>query len=249
MSPLNRLSQAEAILRHDPVRNAYPLLRIAQEKIADCTVIGNSVRLRDGENDKTMYCVDSSEEFCALYQTREESSSNVSLVTDDRFVREIPRLDSMLQLNAFYQLLAPEQLPVEPVQDIAFTGIGEAYIDWILSVYQHPELNPAFIMRRASAPNAIALFEGRPVGFFMSHCDAELGPAYVAPEFRGSGLATQLLSRVAAGFLMRGTRPVLYVHPENTRSLRWLLKSGCTLCPQKAVWFWREVSAYTNGEH
>ncbi len=240
MSSLELLSQAEAILRRDPLRNAYPLLRIAQEKITDCAIIGNSVRLRDGENDKTMYCADSFEELHALYQAREGSGPNVSLVTDDRFVREIPRLDSMLRFNAFYQLLAPEQLSVEPMQDIAFTGIGEEYIDWILSVYQHPELNPAFIMRRASAPNAVALFEGRPVGFFMSHCDAELGPAYVTQEFRGSGLATQLLSRVASGFLTRGTRPVLYVHPENARSLQWLLKSGCALCPQKSVWFWRE---------
>ncbi len=240
MSPLDRLSQAEAILRHDPVQNAYPLLRIAQGQIADCDVIGNSVRLRDAENGKTMYCIYSFAEFCALYKVCNESPANVSLVTDDQFVIDIPRLDSALQFNVFYQLLAPEHLPVEPVEGVTFIGIGAEHIDWILSVYQHPELNPAFIMRRAAAPNALAVSEGKPIGFFMSHCDAELGPAYVAPEFRGGGLATQLLARVAAEFRMRGTRPVLYVHPENMRSLRWLLKSGCTLCPQKTVWFWRE---------
>ncbi len=240
MSSLDRLSHAEAILQKDPLQNAYPLLRIAQGKIADCDVIGNSVRLSDAENDKTMYCIDSFEEFSALYQVRKESLANVSLITDDRYISDIPRRDNAIQFSAFYQLLAPEYLPVEPVEGVTFTGIREENIDWILSVYQHPELNTSFIMSRALAPNALAISEGKPVGFFMSHCDAELGPAYVAPEFRGSGLAAQLLARVAAGFRMRGTRPVLYVHPENTRSLRWLSKSGCTLCPNKAVWFWRE---------
>ncbi len=237
------ITQAQAILQKDPVKNAYPLLRIAQGMVSECEILGESVRLLDSENGKYLYSVDTFEAFKALYApVRNRGGINVSLVTDDRFIEELPKLDGTLRLNAFHQLLAATGLPVEPVDGIAFTRIDEAAIGWILSVYQHPELNRDFIVRRCtSAPSVLALHHGAPAGFIMSHCDAELGPAYVDPQFRASGLATQLFARIMEQFTARGIRPAMFVSLNNVRSLKWLLRIGCTPAKDKVLWFWRDI--------
>lgn len=240
---INHLTQAEAILQKDPKKNAYPLLRIDQGMVSECEVLGESVRLLDSENGKYLYSVDTWEAFKVLYApVRNRRGSHVSLVTDDRFTEAIAQHDGTLRLNAFHQLLAATNLPIQPIAGITFAKIDEAAIGWMLSVYQHPELNHDFVVRRcANAPSVLALYHGAPVGFIMSHCDAELGPVYVDPQFRASGLATQLFARIMEQFTARGARPVVFVSLYNTRSLKWLLRIGCTLANDKVLWFWRDI--------
>ncbi len=237
------LTRAQTILGRDPLQNAYPLLRIRQNQIADCEIIGSSLRLLDAENGKYLYYAASPQEFRALYApVREQAGPCVSLLPDDRLASALPQMDSRIRFGSFYQLLAPENMPLQAPAGFRFTPMEPAYFDWVLSVYQHPELNPAFLAARAHAPSALAFYgeDRQPAGFIMSHCDAELGPVYVAPEFRGSGLARYLLALATAGFAARGTRPVIYVRQDNPRSLRFLQKAGCPLCARYALWFWRE---------
>ena len=49
------LTRAQTILGRDPLQNAYPLLRIRQNQIADCEIIGSSLRVLDAENGKYLY--------------------------------------------------------------------------------------------------------------------------------------------------------------------------------------------------
>ncbi|MEL7602149.1 MAG: GNAT family N-acetyltransferase [Bacillota bacterium] len=235
------IKEAEAMLRLHPVQNAYPLLRISQGMVAECEVMDGAVRLLDAQNGKYMYAADS---FCALRALYERVSArsgpHISLVTDARFLREIPSLGQSIRVNAFHQLLATTHLQPEDLPGVTFTGITEASADWILSVYEHPELSRAFILERMKGPNMLALHHDTPVGFIMSHCDAELGPAYVSPDFRGSGLATQLFAHIMRQFLAQGIRPVMFVTQENTRSLRWLERIGCNRTDENALWFWRD---------
>lgn len=234
------LEQAEAILRLHPVRNAYPLLRISQGMVAECEVVEGAVRLLDSQNGKYMYAADSFGALRALYErVSGRSGPQISLVTDTRFIQDIPSLGSAIQVNAFHQLLAATHLQPGHLSGITFTGITEDAADWILSVYEHPELSREFILERMAGPNVLALHHDTPVGFIMSHCDAELGPAYVSPEFRGGGLATQLFAHIMRQFSTQGIRPVMFVTQENTRSLRWLERIGCLRAEENALWFWR----------
>ena len=234
------LEQAQAILQLHPVQNAYPLLRISQRMISECEVTDGAVRLLDAQNGKYMYAADS---FCALRalydRVSRRSGPHISLVTNARFIREIPSMGRSIQVNAFHQLLAATHLQPGHLPGITFTGITEAAVDWILSVYQHPELSREFICERMKGPNVLALHHDTPVGFIMSHCDAELGPAYVSPDFRGGGLATQLFAHIMRQFLAQGICPVMFVTQENTRSLRWLERIGCNRTDENALWFWR----------
>ncbi len=235
------IEEAKAILERNPIQNAYPLLRIANGMIAECEVIDGAVRLLDAQNGKYMYAADTFESLRFLYEhVSGRSGPQISLVTDSRFFHLIPSFGDTVRCNAFHQLLAATHLQEEAIQDITFTGITTEAADYILSVYEHPELSRDFIAQRAKAPNVLALHNGVPVGFMMSHCDAELGPAYVSPEHRGSGLATGMFARVMQQFQALGIRPVMFVSLQNTRSLRWLERIGCVRADEQVLWFWRE---------
>jgi GNAT superfamily N-acetyltransferase len=236
---------AESLLIENPLDNWYLLSRLASGKISECDILGGSVRLLDSENGKHLYAVDSFQSFQALYEAvRHRPGPNVSLVTRTDFHRDIIQVDPTLRANAFNQLLCATSLPIHPMEGIDFLPIQEAAIPWILEVYQHPELNPGFIKQRIiESPTCLALKAGTPVGFILSHCDAELGPVYVAPTERGTGLATQLLARVVPEFLKQGIRPGMFVSPSNTRSYGWLKRIGCTQIPHQALWFWRESTS------
>ena len=235
------IEEARAILERNPIQNAYPLLRIVNGMIAECEVTDGAVRLLDAQNGKYMYAAESFESLRSLYnRVSGRSGPHISLVTDTRFLDLIPSLGDTVKRNAFYQLLAATHLQEEAIPDITFTGITTEAAEWILSVYEHPELSKEFIAQRAKSPNVLALHNGVPVGFMMSHCDAELGPAYVSPEFRGSGLATGMFACVMRQFQELGIRPVMFVSLQNTRSLRWLERIGCVRADEQVLWFWRE---------
>lgn len=235
------IQQATEILQQNPVQNAYPLLRISQGMIAECEVTDGAVRLLDSQNGKYMYAAESFDALRALYErVSARSGPQISLVTNARFMRDIPSLGQFIKVNAFHQLLAATNIEPTQLSSITFTGITDAAIGWILSVYQHPELSRAFLLERIKAPTVLASHHDTPVGFIMSHCDAELGPAYVSPEFRGGGLATQLFARIMRQFSALSIRPVMFVTQENIRSLRWLERIGCERAEEDALWFWRE---------
>jgi hypothetical protein len=235
---------AETILNKDRLSNWYLLSRLRGGKISDCDILGDSVHLLDAENGKHLYAVDSFQSFQALYEkVRRRPGPTVSLITRPDFHQELLDFDPFVRANQFHQLLCATDLPVRPMDGITFTPMQEWAIEWILSVYQHPELNADFIRNRiANSPTGLAIREGVPVGFIMSHCDAEIGPVYVDIKERGTGLATQLFARIVAEFLPKGLRPGVFVSLANIRSLAWLKKIGCIPLPHKALWFWQESS-------
>ena len=233
-----------SILSEHQEQNCYLIYRLEQGAAQEPAVAGRSVRFLDGENGKTLYAVRSIEEFQALYQpVKDREGLLLSLLADGTLLPQVLALDDSLVGNLFHQLTAPKaaSLPVAELSGISFGPVEDRHIPWILASYQHPELCDAFVRRRREAAPALrATAGGRPVGFAMTHCGAELGPVYVESEFRGSGLAGELLRRLLMGMEERNLRAAVYITMENQRSLRWLLRQGFRLCPEPAAWFWRE---------
>lgn len=236
------LEAALAILARRPEQNAYPILRIRQGCIQTCLFEGSSVCLLDSESGKFLYCLDNFDEFNKLYnQVQCCDGALVSLATDDRLFEKIASMPGV-RADRFFQLAAADFYGEAPaVPGVAYDRVGEDAVEWMLEVYEHPEMSREFILRRAvEGPSVTAWHEGRPVGFFITHSAAEIGPVYVDPAFRGSGLAEALYARMmqqVSGSAWKA--PVLFVREENTRSYKWLVRMGCIPATEKILWFWR----------
>jgi ribosomal protein S18 acetylase RimI-like enzyme len=79
----------------------------------------------------------------------------------------------------------------------------------------------------------VALKGDRMVGYIAGHltrryeCDGELQWIYVAPEHRGSGVAAELLRRLAAWFAEQpAARVCVNVEPDNARARRFYTRHG-----------------------
>jgi len=239
---LNVLEQAKQILLRDKEQNAYPLLLIKENLIDECQIYRDSVYLHDGVNGKYCYAADKFEEFCFLYdQVRHRNDGLVSLVTHDRFSDDIARWDKTLTITRTYMLQAiSSHNEVPPPEGVQLAPVTSDLIDWILSVYDHPELSGDFIINRITEGPSVSAWSGeRPVGFFLTHSAAELGPVYIDPGFRGSGLSEALYSAMIRQ-LSGHEKPVLFVYTENYRSLNWLIRMGCVQAKQHVIWFYRE---------
>lgn len=242
--------KARQLLLQEEEQNSYMLYRLEQGMADDLEIAGSSVRMRDVENGKYMYAVKSPDELAFLYRKISgRSGMLLSLLTDGRMLKQALSMEAPLRGGLFYQLLPPESRTLSArgfeggseESDVEFTPVQAADIPWMLRVYEHPELNEEFIGRRAAAaPAIVARKNNVPVGFAMTHCGAELGPVYVEPQLRGSGLAAQLLCRLLQGMEQKKSRAMIFVAPTNLRSLHWLQKQGCQLCREHVAWFWRE---------
>ncbi|MEF9865960.1 MAG: GNAT family N-acetyltransferase [Oscillospiraceae bacterium] len=244
---LKTLAQAKQLLMRDAQKNAYALLRIRQNAVTECAVFETAVRLLDGESNKYLYAFDTMEQFDVLYkQVALREGSLVSFSPDVRFESALRAYDSRFLVTAYVQLCtAPRPRQIEDESLLPDISIGEVSKDmaqWMLSVYEHPEMSDAFIRRRiASAPNAAAFYKGRPIAFFITHSEAEMGPVYIDPDFRGHGISTALYNHVLHQFSVQGLEPpIAFVHPENSASLGWLARMGCTPSREQILWFWRE---------
>jgi ribosomal protein S18 acetylase RimI-like enzyme len=90
----------------------------------------------------------------------------------------------------------------------------------------------------------VALGGDAVVGYIAGHltrrygCDGELQWIYVIPEHRGSGVASELLCRLAAWFVeQKAARVCVDVTPTNTRARRFYTRHGAvTLKPYWLVW-------------
>lgn len=237
---MGNIQRAISILQSNPQQNIYPLLRIAQGGIDEIHFEENSVLLHDGEYNKYMYSVENLEAFEALFsRVRPAGGPLISLVTNDALALDIARLYPDMQVDSYRQLVPPKTLPVEELPGIAFGKVGEELTGWILKVYKHPEITKSFIANKGKhMPNVAAFANGKPVGFFMMHSPAELGPAYVEPAYRGGELARQLFARILTQ-LPQGACPAIFVAMQNERSYRWLIKLGARPCKSDIVWFWR----------
>lgn len=233
------LQAARRILQRRPEQNAYPLLRIHQGLIQECLFCGQSVCLVDSESGKYLYAVGNETEFYELYsRIAPRGGPLISLVSDDRLYEVVRGLPGIL-VNRFHQLQAGEYDHPPEVPGVRFEPVREEMVPWMLSVYEHPELNREFILRRAAeAPSAVAFAGGRPVGFFMTHSAAEAGPVYVDPAMRGSGLSEALYARVVTPLCRTSGAPVLWVREGNASSCKYLTRVGCKPAPQKILWFY-----------
>lgn len=233
--------RARELLMRDEEQNRYPLLRLNQGGIGACWISGQSVCLWDKEHDKYCFAVHSADELLELYGVlRPRQGSLVSLVTDSRWVDVLLTLEPPLSVSRCTQLQAASYKGQPPaVPGVTFGGVTRQVAEWMMEVYDHPELSVEFILRRAAAAPAVAAFspEG-PVGCFLTHSAAELGPVYVSPDYRGSGLADALYA--AMSHRLGDTAAVLFVYPENQASQKWLRRMGCVPAPKEAAWFWRE---------
>lgn len=235
------LQQAKLILEQAPAQNAYLLESLRSGNIDECTTGQNSVLLHDASTDKYLYAAPTFEEFAGLYATvRQRPGVQISLVATSAYSTEIAALNSALQVDTYHQLAPPPSLPRPAAEGIVFRPVAAQDAPWITQVYHHPEITPEFIAHRAGQmPNVVACTPTGPVGFYLMHSPAELGPVYVAPTHRASGLAAQLYAHILAQ-LPPGQKPVMFISPQNQRSYRWALRLGCQPAAQNIVWFWRK---------
>lgn len=242
MAEMLRPELAEMLLRQDEEQNRYVLLRLRQGGVGKCWRSGNSVCLWDAQHNKYFYVVQAAEEMQDLFGTvRNCGEAQVSLVTNTRWLPVVQAMEDGLQVNLCTQLRAVPFSGLPPVvPGIRFGNITSEVAQWIVSVYEHPELSEDFILRRvAQAPSVAAFYEDKPVGFFITHSDAELGPVYIDPAFRGSGLASAVYAEMLRLYSQQEL-PILFVFPGNHASQKWLRRLGCIPAPQTVAWFWRE---------
>jgi ribosomal protein S18 acetylase RimI-like enzyme len=236
------LQRAAEILAQEEEQNRYPLLRLEQGGIGECWLCGDSVCLWDQEHNKYCYAVNSENELLELYGfVSRRKGALVSLMTNRKWVSALQEVDDTLQATPCTQLRAQRYAQSPPaVPGVLFGDVTREVAEWMLTVYEHPELSVNFIMQRAMAAPAVAAFSsGRPIGFFLTHSNAELGPVYTEPAYRGSGLADALYAAMTARLPNEASAPVLFVLPENHASQKWLRRMGCTPAPEEVAWFWR----------
>ena len=188
------------LLMRNPVQNRYPILRIKQGGVKDTWIRGGSVCLHDYIHNKYCYAVESAEDLRALYEEVEPRGGElISLVTDQKYLPIVHTLSGNILTNVCVQFCSvPYKSSPPKVKDIQFGAITEDFAKWMMTVYDHPALTLPFILRRAEdAPAVAAFYRNEPAGFFITHSDAELGPIYVSPALRGSGLATALFTILA----------------------------------------------------
>ena len=111
-----------------------------------------------------------------------------------------------------------------------------------ITAYMDCELHP----QHALIPRVgyVALESDSVVGLIAGHlttrhaCDGELEWIDVVPERRGSGIASELLRRLAAWFVEQNARRVCVdVDPANTVARRFYMRHGATeLKPHWLVW-------------
>lgn len=236
------LQAAQTILLRNQQQNAYILCCAQQSHISECVVHQNSALLRDAQTGKYMYAASTFAEFEALYApVKPRDEVLISLVSTAAYAGQIAEYDSTLQVDTYHQLLPPETLPQTNLPGITFGSVTPQIASWVTQVYTHPEITEEFICTKAAkAPNVVAFANSHPVGFYLMHSPAELGPVYVQPQYRASGLAGELFARILPQ-LAPGQKPVLFINPQNQRSFKWAQRLGCKPTGQQIVWFWRKT--------
>jgi ribosomal protein S18 acetylase RimI-like enzyme len=233
---------AKELLMQDEMQNRYPLLRLSQNGVDECFFVGNSVCLYDAQHNKYIYAVQSAGDLRGLFDiVKSRKGELVSLITDAQWGETARGFEEGMLVNYCTQFaLAPYTNTPPAVPGVSFSAVDRQIAKWILSVYEHPELSVNFILRRAaSAPAVAAIYKGNPVGFFITHSDAELGPIYVDPAFRSKGLADALYAEAISQLPKDKPMPVLFVFPQNHASQKWVRRMGCVPASKEVAWFWR----------
>jgi ribosomal protein S18 acetylase RimI-like enzyme len=235
--------KALRILKQDEAQNRYAILRLLQGGIAECWAVADNICLWDREYDKYLFYVQSPSGLNALYDfLRPRNGQLISLVGDLKWLDDIYALGDDIKTHVCAQFAsAPYRGEAPVLEGIRFGDVTEAAARWMLGAYAHEELTHEFIMRRAEAGPAVFAYRGdTPVGFFLTHSEAELGPVYVEPSLRGSGLADAMYAKIMERIPSSELAPVLFVLAENRASQKWLTKAGCKQAARQVVWFWRE---------
>lgn len=243
MPKSDTLSLAEKILLKNPDQNAYILLRLRQGGAGRILIEGESACIWDKDHNKNLYCINSSEEFHKLYTKAEQwGEVTVSFASDIKWLPEIEALSQNIKTTVCCQLKSSAYAGTPPkTEGISFGDITEDTADWMVKVYSHPEITKEFILKRIqSSPGVAAYKNGKPAAFFITHSAAELGPAYIEPSLRGTGLADAIYAEMMLRVLKTGEAPIIFIMPDNHPSLKWTMRMGCTKTPADIVWFWRE---------
>jgi ribosomal protein S18 acetylase RimI-like enzyme len=236
---------AHKILARDEEQNRYAILRLLQGGIAECWAAGESLCLWDSAYDKYCFFARDSQGLRALYDfLKPRKGPLISLIGDDKWLNDIYALGPGVRTHVCAQFTAaPHAGDVPAPEGVRLGGVTEAAAKWMLGVYAHEELTYEFIMRRGAAGPAVVAYRGdAPVGFFLTHSEAELGPVYVEPAMRGSGLADAMYAKIMESLPQGEPAPVLFVLEENQASQKWLGKAGCKRAARQVVWFWREYA-------
>ena len=238
--------QALELLRQGEEQNRYPVLLLLQDMVSECWLNNSSVCLWDSMFNKYCFSVQSAEDLSTLYDVvKHREGPLVSLLSDINLLDAARALDINMRTRVCVQLSSSPYTGTPPRLDgIRLGGVTGAVAKWMHSVYEHDEFTVDFIMRRVSAAPAVVAYKGdTPVGFFITHSEVEIGPAYVAPALRGSGLAEILYAHIMQDMPKNDLAPVMFVVDDNHISLKWLLRMGCVPAPQKVAWFWREADS------
>ena len=235
-------SKALELLMENTMQNRYPILRIKQGGVKECWIYGNSVCVYDYMHNKYCYTVRSDRDLRIIYdEIKHRGGELISLVTEERYIPTIRLLSKEILINICVQFCSVpyDALPLK-IDGVQFRNVTEEFAKWMLTVYEHPELTIPFILHRATVAPAVAAFHhNEPVGFFITHSDAELGPIYVVPKFRGSGLAQALYAEIARSVNWEELSPVLFTLSKNHASQKLLSRIGCLRASQLVAWFWR----------
>jgi ribosomal protein S18 acetylase RimI-like enzyme len=242
---IERISAENAykILKQDEEQNRYAILRLLQGGVSECWAVGGNLCLYDSEYGKYCFHIRDPQGLNALYESlKPRKGPLVSLAGDTKWLGDICALGPEIKTHVCAQFAAAPYAGKAPLPEgIRFGDITEEAARWMLEVYAHEEMTFDFIMRRAKAGPAVFAYRGdEPVGFFLTHSEAELGPVYVAPAMRGSGLADAMYAKIMESVPTGGLAPVLFVLAENRASQRWLAKAGCKRAGRQVAWFWRE---------
>lgn len=239
------LQEALLFLKQNEEQNAYLIDRLLQGGIGTCFFAPDGVCLWDEQHNKYLYAVISETAMEPLFtqvqafRPRKPGDEQVSLITSaplaEAFFQQHPELSQSLCVQ--FEATVPCPTPA-PNPDIEIRPLTADLFPWVLSVYEHPELSLSFLAKRCQEKPAFAAFlNNRPVGFFLTHSAAELGPVYVDSTCRGKGIAQLLYARMLAS-LDTPAQAVLFVLTHNLASQTYLQRMGCPKAPESLVWFW-----------
>ena len=246
----NSAARALKFFKQNEIQNSYLIYRLQNGCIGAFFFVPDGVCLWESEDNKYFYAVTSKNAMEPLFDMvqlfRKEHNltddiAQVSMISNAELAQDFFDSHPEFTVRPCVQYLAtapnPEPAPNPEVEILPLTP---EFFPWVLRVYEHPELSEEYLLRRIKdAPALLAMHNGHPVGFFLTHSVSELGPVFIDPLYRGLNIAQLLYSRMLFE-LGPSNRAVLFVFTSNIASQTYIERMGCPKTDENIVWFWND---------